>query len=111
RGALGGVLVVDAAFRAEERYRLPVLRIAPFDAGAVGDVLDRVVRRRLMRDATVPGRACALGRVAAERARFGIVELYVELGIVFNRLAGFGIEPLGPVQVVHILCALDEASR
>ena len=63
-----------------------------------------------MRDAAVPGRAGPLHAVAAQRARLRDVVLHVELGIVFDRLAGLGIEPLGPVQIVHVLAALDEAA-
>ena len=63
-----------------------------------------------MRDAAVPGRAGALHAVAAQRARLRHVGLHVELGIVFDRLAGLGIEALGPVEVVDVLAALDEAA-
>src|SRR5688572_7664616 len=63
-----------------------------------------------MRDATVPRRAGALHRIAAKRPRFGIVNLHVELRVVFNRLARFWIEPLRPVYVVEILRTLDESA-
>ena len=61
-----------------------------------------------MRDAAVPCRAGALGGIAAQRARRGIVELHVELRVVFERLARFRIDALGPVQIVHVLRRLDE---
>ena len=93
-----------------ERRLGAVLREAAFGADAVGDLLDRIVGGRLVRDAAVPGRAGALHAVAAQRARLRHVVLHVELGIVFDRLAGLGIEALGPVQVVHVLAALDEAA-
>ena len=48
--------------------------------------------------------------VAAQRASSRHVLLDVELGIVFDRLAGLGIEALGPVQIVDVLAALDEAA-
>ena len=102
-GALLAVLLVDAAFWRQERDGGAVLREAAFDADAVGDVLDRVVRGRLVRDAAVPGRAGALLAVAAQRARLGIVDLHVELRIVVERLAGLRIEALGPVQIVDVL--------
>src|SRR5205814_4570968 len=50
----------------------------------------------------------ALGGIAAQRARRGIVELHVELRVVFERLARFRIDALGPVQIVHVLRRLDE---
>mgnify|MGYP003694452209 CR=1 FL=1 len=109
-GALLALLRVDAAVRRLERDRRAVLREAALDADAVGDLLDRIVRHRLVRDAAVPGRAGALHAVAAQRARFGDVLLHVELRIVFERLAGLGIDALGPVQIVDVLSALDEAA-
>src|SRR5262245_16447079 len=81
------LLLVDATLRRQERYRRAGLREAAFDAGAVGDVLRRVVRRRLMRDAAVPGWTAALQAVAAQRARRRIVDLDVELRIVVERFA------------------------
>src|SRR5215510_10623767 len=109
-GALVALLGVDAAVgRLVDRGRA-VLREAAFGADAVGDLLDGVVGHRLVGDAAVPGRAGALHAVAAQRTRLGDVLLNVELGIVFDRLAGFRIDALRPVQVVHVLAALDEAA-
>ena len=61
-----------------------------------------------MRDAAVPGRAGSLEAVAAQRPRRGVVDLNVEFGIVVERLAGPGIEPLGPVQIVDVLASSEE---
>src|SRR6516225_2091357 len=61
-----------------------------------------------MRDAAVPGRTGSLRPVAAQRPGFGIVDLHVELRIVFERHAGFCIETLRPVQIVDVLHASDE---
>src|SRR2546428_2563820 len=67
-----------------------------------------MVGRRLVRDAAVPGRAGALLSVAAQRPRDRVVDLHVDLGIVIERPAGLGIDPLGPVEIVHVLVGLDE---
>ena len=80
------------------------------DADAIGDLLDRIIRHRLVGDAAVPGRAGPLHAVATQRAGFGDVLLNVELRIVVERLAGLGIDALGPVQIVDVLAALDEAA-
>ena len=96
-------LLVDAALGRQERDRRAVLREAAFDADAVGDVLDGVIRGGLVGDAAVPGRAGPLLRVAAQRPRSGIVDLHIQLRIVFERHAGLGIEALGPVQIVDVL--------
>ena len=61
-----------------------------------------------MSDATVPRRTCSLRAVPAQRPGFGIVDLHVKLRVVLERHAGLGIEPLGPVQIVDVLAALDE---
>ena len=73
-------------------------------------MLDRVIRGGLVRDAAVPGRAGPLLRIATQRPRHRIVDLHVQLRIVFDRLAGLRIDALGPVQIVDVLRALDELS-
>src|SRR4029077_8154829 len=89
-------------------YRRAILSEAALDAHAVGEVLHRVERRRLVRNAAVPGRARALLAVAAQRARLGVVGLHAQLGIVLVGLAGFGVDSLGPVEVGHVLVGLEE---
>src|SRR5262249_5223174 len=73
-------------------------------------VLDRVVGGGLMRDAAVPGRAGAPHRITAQRPRRRDVSLDRKGRVVFKRLAGLGIEALGPVQLIGVLAALDEAA-
>src|SRR5439155_10092108 len=51
-----------------------------------------------------------LRAVATQRARYRIVDLHVELRIVFERLAGLRIDALGPVQIIDVLSSLDELS-
>src|SRR6202011_345192 len=63
-GPLLARLGVDAAIGPLERDLGTVLREAAFGADPVGDVLDRVVGRRLVRNAAVPGRTGALHAVA-----------------------------------------------
>src|SRR5262249_5603186 len=109
-GPLLALFTIHAAVGRLVGYRCAVLREAAFDADAVGDLLDRVIGHRLMRDAAMPGRAGALHAVAAQRPRLGDALLPVELGVVFERFAGLGIETFGPVQIVHVLAALDEAA-
>src|SRR5580704_10599095 len=65
---------------------------------------------RLMRHTAMPGRASSLHAVAAQCSRFRYVALHIELRIVFDRLAGLGIETPGPVEIIHVLPALDEAA-
>src|SRR5207253_4881173 len=48
--------------------------------------------------------------VGPHRARLGNVFLHVEPWIVFERLSSLGIEALGPVQLVRVLAAFDEAA-
>ena len=81
--------------------------MAALDADAIGDLLDRVVGGRLIGDSAVPRRAGPLHRIAAQWTALRHVFLHVEAGIVFDRLAGLGIETLGPVQIVDVLAALD----
>ena len=104
------LLRVDTTVRSEHADGRAVLREAPFGADAVGNLLDRVVRQRLVRNAAVPRRAGALLAVAAQRARFRVVDLHVDLRVVLERLAGLLVNPLRPVQVVHILLGPDELS-
>src|SRR3954466_1282478 len=105
-GALLALLGVDAAIRRLVRDHGAVLGEAALDADAIGDLLDRIISHRLVRDPAVPGWAGTLHPVAAQRTGFGEVLLNVELRIVFQRLAGLGIDALGPVQVVDVLPAL-----
>ena len=112
-GALGEFFAVEPAVRPLECRGRAVLREAALRPDAIGDVFDRVVGGRLVRDAAVPGRAGAfhhVGTIRAHRTRLGNVFLHVEAWIVLDRLAGLGIEPLGPVQLVHVLAALDETA-
>src|SRR5205823_209481 len=81
-----------------------------FDPERIGDALDRIIGGRLEGHAAVPSRTGALHAIAAQRPRRRNVLLDIECWIVLHRLAGLRIEPLGPVQLVHILAALDEAA-
>src|SRR5262249_60207650 len=110
--ALLALLGVDAAFGALVGHLCAFLREAAFGADAVGDVLDRIVGGRLVRHAAVPGRTGPLhdAVIGAQRARRRNVALDVELGVVLDRHAGLGIKPLGPIELVHILAALDGAA-
>src|SRR5206468_1065046 len=94
----------------EETVRRTILWKAAFDSHAVGDVLDGIIGGRLVGDAAVPGRASPLFGIAAQRPRYWIVDLHVQLRIVFDRFAALRIETLGPVQIVDVLSALDELS-
>src|SRR5262249_54851073 len=73
---------------------------ASLNAHSIGDLLYWIIGGRLIGDAAVPGRAGALYAVPAQWACFRHIDLHVELGIVFDRLAGLGVEALGPVEVV-----------
>ena len=42
--------------------------------------------------------------------RYRIVDLHIQLRIVFDGLSGLRIEALGPVQVIDVLRAFDELS-
>src|SRR6516225_6607596 len=103
-------LWVTAAVRALEPELGAVLAEAAFRPDSVGNVLLRVVGGRLMGDAAVPGRAGALHGIAPQGARLRHIGLHVEARIVFDGLAGLGIKPLGPVEVVGVLAAFDEAA-
>src|SRR5262249_6239501 len=86
-GPLLALFTIHAAVGRLVGYRCAVLREAAFDADAVGDLLDRVIGHRLMRDAAMPGWAGALHAVAAQRPRLGDVLLHVELGVVVDGFA------------------------
>ena len=61
-----------------------------------------------MRHTAVPGGARTLHAVTALGARLRVVHLHVEIGVVIQRAAGVGVQPFGPVQIIHILCAFDK---
>src|SRR5262245_4116771 len=63
-----------------------------------------------MGNAAVPGGTCPLRRIATQCPRYRIVDLHVQLGVVFNRLATLLIDAFGPVQIVDVLSRLDELS-
>src|SRR6267378_595890 len=110
---VGALLVprpVEPAVRALESGGSAILAEAAFGAHAIRDVLHRIIGRRLIRNAAVPRGACAFHRIAAQRARLWHVALHIERGVIFERLAGLGVEALGPVQVVDVLAAAHEAA-
>src|SRR5207244_10988614 len=61
-------------------------------------------------ESAVPGRAGPLLGIATQSPRCRIVDVHIQLGIVFDRLAALGIESLRPVQVIDVLSTLDELS-
>src|SRR5262249_29342692 len=112
KGALGEFLPVETAVGPLEGRRRAVLREAAFRSDPISDVLDRIVGRRLVSDAAMPGRTRPFHDpgVGPRRAGLGNVFLHVEPRIVFERLAGLRVEALGPVQLVRVLAAIDEAA-
>src|SRR5262249_52632407 len=108
--ALLAVLLAQAAVGREEGVDRAVLREATFDPDTVSTVLDRIVGRWLVGGAAMPCRTRAFLGIAGKSERRGVVDLDIELRIVFDWLAGLRIEALRPVQVVDVLGALDEFS-
>ena len=71
--------------------------------------LTGLIGQRLVRDAAVPGRAGALHAVAAQRARFGIVDAARRAsGSYSSGLPVFGSIPLVQFRSLTYLLALDE---
>ena len=59
-------------------------------------------------NAAVPCRAGSLHRVAAQRARFRVVDLHIEFGIVFKWHTRLLVKAFRPVQIVNVFPALDK---
>src|SRR6266850_601372 len=82
-GAPAELRAVEPAVRPLERRRQTVGREAAFGTDSVGDLLDRVIGSRLIRNAAMPCRTGSLLAVAAQGPRLRDILLHVKPRVIF----------------------------